>query len=116
MKFFVGFIIWVWVILLFWVIAHAFDGRCPQCMAEGATSKVYPGGCSATAIYCGSGYYDEAGYFVPPEDCNQTTCQYHCSRGHYFTDGLPKPRVTADMLHGSARGVIQFQNASTVRR
>lgn len=104
MKYIIGAIIWVWIILLFWVLGHAFDGRCPRCVAEGVTSKVYPGACFSTAMYCGSGYYDERGYFMPPEDCNHTNCEYRCSKGHYFTDGLPSPRVTPDMLRGPARG------------
>lgn len=116
MKFFLGGIIWACVVLLFWVIAHAFDGRCPQCMAEGAVSKVYPGACSSTVMYCGSGYYDESGRFHPPEDCNRTTCKYQCSRGHYFSDGLPSPRVTPDMLHGPAKGSASFLNTSTMGR
>lgn len=64
---------------------EVFDGICPICKSEGKTSKVYPGPCSTTAMFCGNGYYDELGKYHFPEPCNTTTCEYLCSNGHHFT-------------------------------
>lgn len=63
------------------------DGRivCPQCVMEHKKSTVTVGSSMVTAVYCGSGYYDEDGYFHAPEPCNTATTEYRCSRGHTFT-------------------------------
>jgi hypothetical protein len=70
------------------MMAGAFDGICPVCKKEGQKSTVTVGTCTSTLMFCGSGYYDEQGDFVPPSDCNHTSCSYRCSRGHEFTDGM----------------------------
>jgi hypothetical protein len=67
---------------------ESWDGKCPICKAEGKLSTVSVGMCMTTAMFCGNGYYDEQGNFHAPEQCNSTTCEYTCSNGHHFSEGM----------------------------
>lgn len=86
-------------------LSEAWDGICPKCKVQGAQSRVYPGGCSASLIFCGSGYYDVNGNYNPPHDCNKITCKYSCSRGHEFIETM-QPELNKDMF----RTVCGFKN------
>ena len=58
-------------------------GRCGACKRWGVTSTVTmeaTGAC--TAMFCGSGHYDENGKFQPAKPCNTCTFGGRCSRGH----------------------------------
>ncbi len=63
------------------------DGRCSICKMLGIRSTVTMnvfGSC--TAMFCGSGHYDEDGNFVPPKPCNTCTRNGRCSNGHRLAD------------------------------
>ena len=67
-----------------------FYGRCPTCVKEGLRSTVTGGGYGmCTAVYCGSGHYDEDGYFHFPPNCNTCTTSFVCSEGHEFSVSTP---------------------------
>lgn len=59
-----------------------FDGRCPVCRTHKLKSIVQEYGCISTLL-ASSAYYDTAGHFHL-HDPNSTTCDYHCSKGHWF--------------------------------
>jgi len=59
-----------------------FDGRCPVCRAHEMRSVVQEYGCVSTLL-SSTAYYDTAGRFHL-HDPNSTTCDYRCSRGHWF--------------------------------
>ena len=59
-----------------------FDGRCPQCKAEGETSILRDGGTSAWLMNV-STFYDEAGVYHF-HDPNRRSTWFDCSRGHSF--------------------------------
>lgn len=63
--------------------AELVDGKCSICMREHRKSTVTmnPYG-SSTLMYCGSGYYDEDGKFIPLPNCNTTIYTGRCSNGH----------------------------------
>jgi len=63
-------------------------GKCSCCIEDKEKSKVYPGGCSST-LMARSSYYDEEGC-LHYHDPNYTTCYYSCSRGHKWSQILPK--------------------------
>lgn len=64
-------------------VGTLIDGKCSVCQKAGLKSTVVmDGGGSCTAMYCGSGYYDEDGKFHAPKDCNTCTYRGKCSRGH----------------------------------
>lgn len=66
-------------------------GRCSVCMKENKESTVTcEAGFNCTAMYCGSGYYDKDGTFIPPPNCNTCTQTCRCSNGHVITDGFKK--------------------------
>jgi len=90
--------------------ADAWDGICPKCKATRHQSRVYPGVCSSTLMFCGSGYYDINGNFVPPSECNKMTCSYSCSLGHSFTEE-PKTELKSEVYHA----VGKFNSYSTMR-
>ncbi len=59
------------------------EGKCSICEKAGVKSTVTMDGYSScTAMYCGSGFYDEDGKFQAPKACNTCTTVGHCSRGH----------------------------------
>jgi len=59
---------------------------CPVCQKDGLKSRVYIGGCTITALWCGNGHYDEDGDYQPPEPCNKSACDYSCSNGHSWSE------------------------------
>jgi hypothetical protein len=58
--------------------------KCPECINEGKKSKVFPGMCTVTAMYCAP-FYDEDGKYHH-HDSNITTTAYSCSEGHDWSD------------------------------
>jgi hypothetical protein len=61
-----------------------FDGKCPQCKAEGQPSTVTVGMTTSTLV-ASIQTYDENGSLKPWRDPNVITTQYQCSRGHSFS-------------------------------
>lgn len=72
-----------------YTVAEFVDGRCSLCIRFGneSTVRLDPYG-NCTAMFCGTGHYDEKGKFHAPPECN--TCRYTgaCSRGHVVTTSL----------------------------
>lgn len=66
--------------------AKAEGKRCPQCVAEGKRSRVYPGSSHTTLIAPLGGYYDEDGIWQSAPDPNVTTTNYSCSNGHHWVE------------------------------
>jgi hypothetical protein len=65
------------------------DGRCSVCKWLGLRSTVLmSAGMACTAMFCGSGYYDEDGRFHAPQPCNTCTRMGSCSRGHQIAELL----------------------------
>lgn len=58
--------------------------KCPKCVQENETSKVYVGACVATSLVYSPGYYDEEGNFQRNNDPNSYGTDYRCSLGHKF--------------------------------
>ncbi len=59
------------------------DGVCSVCKKANKKSIVRMEGYTAcTAMFCGSGHYDEEGKFIAPEACNTCTSSGKCSNGH----------------------------------
>lgn len=57
--------------------------KCPECVKEGKTSRVYPKGRQVTLLGYHS-YFDEAGVYHD-HDPNRVTDFYRCSNGHEYT-------------------------------
>lgn len=68
--------------------------KCPKCIAEGKTSKVYPGGSSVTLMGWDT-YYDEDGKFHS-HDPNWVTTAYRCSNDHNWTEKSKRPCLNCD--------------------
>ena len=70
--------------------------RCPTCVDQDRTSRVYPRGASKTLMYF-SPYYDEEGEYHH-HDNNTVTESFRCSNGHEWTaerrDPCPNPKCT----------------------
>lgn len=60
--------------------------KCPDCVKEGKTSKVYVGTSMSTCMMGPPDYYDEGGNFVKAEDPNIHTTSYSCSNGHHWEE------------------------------
>ena len=71
--------------------AAGFNGKCPQCVAEGKRSFVYVGSVAATVRTCDRAYYDEDGKYNPPDSCGDVYQNFTCNRGHKFS--LPMDEV-----------------------
>ena len=74
----------IFVLVAFWNTPVTLDnGKCSACGRWHVTSTVVMAAISScTAMYCGSGYYDEQGAFHAPTPCNTCTQYGQCSRGH----------------------------------
>lgn len=66
--------------------------KCPTCVAEGKTSRVYPLGGFVTCM-ASYPYYDEAGNYHH-HDPNTHTGSYQCSEGHKWSDSSKSPCPT----------------------
>lgn len=64
--------------------AHLENGKCSACVRVGAKSKIYPGTCASTTMYCPP-FYDENGKYVDPK-CNVSSCDHSCTNGHRIQD------------------------------
>jgi len=64
-----------------WGVKRKF---CPACVDSGWKSRVYEGMCWSTAIYA-QPYYDEDGLYHY-NNPNTTTCEWSCSKGHYWSE------------------------------
>lgn len=58
--------------------------KCPECIAEGKKSMVYPGISVKSAVYYPS-FYDTDGK-MHTHDGNTVTTNYTCSEGHEWTE------------------------------
>ncbi len=58
--------------------------KCPECVAEGERSKVYPHESHRTLLAV-QRYFDEDGTYHS-HDPNKTTTKYECSRGHKWSE------------------------------
>lgn len=58
--------------------------KCPECIAQGLTSRVYPGGATKTLLGFWP-YYDEAGAYHS-HDPNRRTEYFKCGNGHQWTE------------------------------
>lgn len=82
--------------------------RCPECVAEGARSRVTVGVSTINAVYVPT-VYDEDGQLVPGRAGGST--EYSCSRGHRWTETTsPAPPVL------SRRGASSPEGRRTNRR
>lgn len=66
--------------------------KCPECIEEGKTSKVYPRGTSRTLMYS-TPWYDEKGTYHN-HDLNTTTEFFDCSEHHQWVESF-KPQCPA---------------------
>lgn len=65
------------------IVGEKWDHICPLCRAAGKTSTITMSPNSfTTAMYSGTGHYDEKGVYVPPPKRNTRTCEGACSNGH----------------------------------
>ncbi len=62
--------------------------KCPQCIKEGTTSKLYYEYGTSTSMI-GNAYYDEEGKYHN-HDPNEQSDVYHCSNGHHIVVGTLK--------------------------
>lgn len=60
--------------------------KCPECAANGQTSKVYVGHSTAT-LMASVPFYDEDGNYHH-NDPNIYTTRYSCSNGHKFSKSI----------------------------
>lgn len=67
--------------------------KCPECVAAGKNSWVYPDG-GATTDMCVDRYYDENGV-LHVHDPNVTAMSYHCTFGHYWAQNVARPCPTS---------------------
>jgi hypothetical protein len=58
--------------------------KCPECVENGQTSKLYTNGNSSTLLGWTSPYYDEDGQYHS-HNPNTVTSYYSCSKGHQIT-------------------------------
>jgi len=76
-----------------WGVKRKF---CPACQDSGWKSCVYEGPCYTTLIYI-QPYYDENGNYQY-NNPNTTTCQWWCSKGHYWSE-----------VNGKLSGAIKYE-------
>lgn len=71
--------------LLFVVSAmSAFALKCPECLKAKKKSEVIPKNCIRHITDCDPGHWDENGKFLQGKDCNETVCDFSCTKGHKF--------------------------------
>jgi hypothetical protein len=58
--------------------------KCPECVKQGLTSRVYDNGSLCTLMGGGETFYDEAGE-RHRHDPNRVTNGWYCSNQHYFS-------------------------------
>lgn len=82
--------------------------KCPKCVEDGQTSRVYDNG-SVSHLLGWSPYYDEAGDYHA-HDPNDLRTNYSCSNGHRF--GMlrqkPCPNAKCDYGHSESEFMGMF--------
>jgi len=73
--------------------------KCPECVASGQTSKLYPQGSTSTLMGWSGPYYDEQSEFHS-HDPNTVTSGYTCSNGHNFGQSRKRPCPSRGCEHG----------------
>lgn len=76
--------------------------KCPECIAEEKTSRVFPGGSSVTLLGH-QPYYDEEGVYHS-HDPNWFSTSYRCSNGHSWGDRHRNPCPTPGCEWGEDDG------------